>query len=154
MTSTKHASRAGLTILAALLLAGLAAMAYSPILGNDFINFDDTVLVTENPMIVRGLTTEGVVWAFTQNPLEYWLPLTQLCRMATCQVFGLNPMGHHLVSLLLHVANVVLFFVLVRQLTGKIPVAVAAAALLAVHPLHVESVAWVAEVKDVLSMLF
>ncbi|MCG6944214.1 MAG: tetratricopeptide repeat protein [Deltaproteobacteria bacterium] len=121
---------------------------------HDFINLDDNLLVYENPQVLAGFTTEGVIWAFTQYHAEYWHPVTWLSHMLDCQVFGLRPGLHHLTSLLFHLANCVLLLLILRKMTGDLWRSAFVAALFAIHPLHVESVAWVAERKDVLSAFF
>ena len=133
--------------------AGVAA-AYYPILGHDFINFDDPDYVTENEWVKQGLTWAGFKWAFNLGPASNWHPLTWLSHMLDCQLFGLNAGHHHFTSGLFHLANTLLLFVLLRSLTGTLWRSAGVAALFALHPLHVESVAWLSERKDVLSTLF
>ena len=141
-------------VLISLVLLLLTFATFRPVLDHDFVNFDDPLYVTENPQTQAGLTLEGIGWAFTELYASNWHPLTLLSHMLDCELFGLNPKGHHLTSFLLHLANVVLLFLLLRQMTGSIGRSAFVAALFAVHPLHVESVAWVAERKDVLSTVF
>jgi hypothetical protein len=141
-------------LLFAAALALLTLAAFEPSLANRFVNLDDTLYVTANPMVRKGLTAEGFVWAWTANVANNWHPLTLLSQMVDCQLFGVNPAGHHLTSLLLHLANVLLLFEVLRRMTDAMGRSAAVAGLFAVHPLHVESVAWVAERKDVLSALF
>ena len=121
---------------------------------HQFINFDDPGYVTKNPVVKGGLSAAGVAWAFTSTAMSNWHPVTWLSHMADVQMFGLDPAGHHLVSVLLHALAALLLFLLLERLTGAIWPSIAVAALFALHPLHVESVAWVAERKDVLSCLF
>jgi len=121
---------------------------------HDFINLDDNLLVYENPHVLAGFTKEGVIWAFTEFHAEYWHPVTWLSHMLDCQLFGLRPGLHHLSSLLFHLANCVLLLLILRKMTGSLWRSAFVAALFAMHPLHVESVAWVAERKDVLSAFF
>ena len=121
---------------------------------HDFINLDDNLLVYENPHVLAGFTKEGVIWAFTQFYAEYWHPVTWLSHMLDSQLFGLRPGLHHLTSLLIHLANCVLLLLILRKMTGALWRSAFVAALFAIHPLHVESVAWVAERKDVLSAFF
>lgn len=128
--------------------------AYLPVLRNGFVNFDDPDYVTENQMVLRGLTWPGIQWAFSTWHSSNWHPLTWISHMADCQWFQTNPAGHHLTNLLFHAANVALLFALWRRLTGLLWPSAAIAALFAWHPLHVQSVAWVAERKDVLSTFF
>src|SRR5208283_5683990 len=110
--------------------------------------------VTENIHIMHGLTLKGIVWAFTTTYAHFWHPLTMASHMLDVQLFGLNPHGHHLTSLLLHIANTLLLFFILNRTTKAPWKSAFVAALFALHPLHVESVAWVAERKDVLSTLF
>src|SRR5256885_9676896 len=140
-------------ILALLLIAGTLAL-YNPATRNGFINYDDNWYVTLNPQVQAGLTLQGIRWAFTTFDISNWHPLTWLSHMLDCQLFGLNPVGHHFVSILLHALNVVLVFWLLLRGTGAMWRSFFVAALFAVHPLNVESVAWVAERKNVLSTLF
>ncbi|HVT17150.1 MAG TPA: tetratricopeptide repeat protein [Thermoanaerobaculia bacterium] len=132
----------------------LTLAAYLPALRNGFIIFDDRQYVTENPIVQAGLTLEGLRWALTDTQRANWHPLTLLSHMLDCELFGLNPKGHHLTSLLLHLAGVLLLFEVLRRMTGAALRSAAVAALFAVHPTHVESVAWVAERKDVLCGVF
>ena len=121
----------------------------------DFVNFDDPVYVTENPHVQGGLNWEGVKWAFgNTEQAAYWAPLMWLSHLLACQLFGLNPWGHHLINVLLHAANTALVFLLFRRMTGATWRSLLVAALFGWHPLRVESVAWVTERKDVLSTFF
>ena len=128
--------------------------------GHDFVNYDDLVYVSENPQIQAGLNWQNVIKAFTHVHSHNWHPLATMSHMLDCQLFGLNPGAHHLVNVLLHSANAVLLFLLLGQITGgpsrtnTIWSSAFVAALFAIHPLHVESVAWISERKDVLSGLF
>ena len=121
---------------------------------HEFLYFDDPLYVTENPHVKEGITGENVLWAFTTFAASNWHPLTWLSHMFDVELFGLSPRAHHLVSVLFHVLNVGLLFLVLNQLTGAPGRSAFVAALFAIHPLHVESVAWVAERKDVLSTLF
>jgi protein O-mannosyl-transferase len=136
------------------LLSALTLGAFWPVLKCDFVNYDDNYYVTENPMVVAGLTWKGAVWAFTRAHAANWHPVTWLSHMLDCQLYGLNPAGHHLTNLLFHTANAVLLFLLLRRMTGAVWRSAFVAGLFALHPLHAESVAWVAERKDVLSAFF
>ena len=129
---------------------------YWPAMRCDFVNYDDQVYVTANVHVQNGLTLEGISWAFFKPEVYfgYWHPLTLLSHMLDCQLFGLNPRGHHLTSVLLHAINTILVFLLLRRLTGALWRSLMVAALFGLHPLHVESVVWVAERKDVLSACF
>ena len=120
----------------------------------EFTNFDDPVYVTNNPDVFRGLTWHGVLWAFTTIHGSNWHPLAWLSHMADCEMFGGKAGGHHLVNVGLHAANAVLLFLLVRRMTRAVWRSAFVAALFALHPLHVESVAWISERKDVLSTFF
>ncbi len=137
------------------LVLGLITLAvFWPALTHDFLVYDDQAYVTENPPVRAGLTWPGVVWAFTSFSVTNWHPLTWLSHMLDCQLYGLKPAGHHLTSLLLHTASTLLLFLGLSRMTGALWRSAAVAALFAWHPLHVESVAWVAERKDVLSAFF
>jgi tetratricopeptide (TPR) repeat protein len=138
----------------ALILLVTTLAAYWPVCGHAFVNFDDQVYVTENAHVRGGLSWESIQWAFTNLEAGFWHPLTWLSILLDCQLYGLKPAGHHLTSLLLHAANTVLLFTLLRKLTGALWRAALVAALFALHPLHVETVAWAADRKDVLSTLF
>jgi protein O-mannosyl-transferase len=140
--------------LALLLIATLTVAVYWPVLHNGFIDYDDTDYVTVNMMVRQGLTLKGTLWSLGAFHAGNWHPLTWLSHMLDIQLFDLNPAGHHAVSLLLHAANACLLCVLLHRLTGFLGRSVAVALLFALHPLHVESVAWIAERKDVLSTLF
>jgi tetratricopeptide (TPR) repeat protein len=134
----------------ALALALLTVVAYQGCLRNGFVNFDDPDYVTENPAVRAGLTCAGLRWAATAVVSANWHPLTLASHMLDCELYGLDPRGHHLTSLLLHLGSVLLLFEFLRRSTARPLLSAAVAALFAVHPLHVESVAWVAERKDVL----
>lgn len=137
--------------------AGLIAMiwcGFGPVLQNDFIGYDDPSYVTENPFVTGGLTGPGIKWAFTAMHSSNWHPLTWLSHMLDCQWFGLNPAAHHAMNLFWHTANTLLVLGLLNQLTKKFWPSAFIAAVFAIHPMHVESVAWVAERKDVLATFF
>jgi len=138
----------------ALGLALLTVAAYSGVTALGFISLDDPQYVAANPIVLRGLTSGGLRYAFTTTDLGNWHPLTWLSHMAVAQFAGATPAPHHAVNVALHIACVVLLFAFLDQTTRAPWIAALAAALFAVHPLHVESVAWVAERKDVLSTLF
>ena len=137
-----------------LLLAAITLAVFSPVVHHQFVSFDDPDYVTANTHVNGGLTCSDVAWAFCASHAGNWHPLTWLSHMADVQLYGLNPAGHHLTNLLLHAANTVLLFLLLRRLTGALWRSAFVAALFALHPLHVESVAWIAERKDVLSAFF
>ena len=136
------------------ILAAAALMAYWQVSHSEFINYDDNDYVTENRYVQRGLTMDGIRWAFTTYHASNWHPLTWISHMLDVQLFGLNPRGHHLTNLLLHIANTLLLFFVFHRMTNALWQSAFVAALFALHPLHVESVAWVAERKDVLSTFF
>jgi tetratricopeptide (TPR) repeat protein len=148
------ASNCRRSLLICALLSAMTLIAYGPVLDNDFINLDDYANVSKNPHVQGGLTWENVKWSFQAGYSGNWHPLTWWSHMLDVQLFGLDPRWHHLVNLLLHLANTLLLFWLVQGLTRMAWRSAFVAALFAVHPLHVESVAWVAERKDVLSTFF
>ncbi len=120
----------------------------------DFVNYDDPGYVSENPQVQAGLTCDSILWAFTTGHKSNWHPLTWFSHMLDCQLFGTNPDWHHLTNLLLHIANTLLLFGVLKRMTGALWASAFVAAAFGLHPLHIESVAWVAERKDVLSTLF
>jgi protein O-mannosyl-transferase len=136
-------------------LLGLATLAvYYPAMRNGFVDFDDRDYVTQNQHVQAGLSWRNVAWAFRSIEAANWHPLTWISHMADCQFFGLNATGHHAVSVVLHAINAVLLFLLLNRATGFRWRSFCVAALFALHPLHVETVAWVSERKSLLSMLF
>ncbi|MGD0078360.1 MAG: tetratricopeptide repeat protein [Sedimentisphaerales bacterium] len=140
-----------------LIIAGLVAatiIAYEPVRHNDFVGYDDPAYITGNPDITSGLTLQSFKQAFTSPHSHMWHPLTTLSHILDCQLFGLNPMGHHFVSVLFHILNALLLFWILVKITGAIWPSAFVAAVFALHPLQVESVAWAAERKTVLSGLF
>ena len=139
--------------LAALLFLVVAGV-FLPAVTHDFITYDDPAYVTKNAHVTGGLSWANVRWAFQSTAASNWHPLTWISHMADCQFYGLQPWGHHLTSVLLHALNAVLLFIALRKLTGALWRSLFVAALFGLHPLHVESVAWVAERKDVLSTAF
>jgi len=146
----------GKTALVCALLAVATLMTYWPVAYNAFTNYDDGYYVTENPLVQRGLSWEGLAWAFGSLHGEhtYWHPLTWISHMVDCEVFGLKAWGHHLVNLLFHTFNTVLVFLVFLRMTGAFWRCAILAALFALHPLQVDTVAWVAERKNLLSALF
>jgi tetratricopeptide (TPR) repeat protein len=140
--------------LIALLLALATLVIYLPAGSYGFVHYDDDDYVVNNPIVQQGLTLAGIKWAFTTFYASNWHPLTWLSHMADCELFGLNPGAHHLVSVIFHAANASLLFILLLRLTGALWPCAFIAALFAWHPLHVESVAWISERKDVLSTFF
>lgn len=140
-----------------LVMAGLIAVClliYAQVLGFSFINFDDNLYVFENPFVTSGLTWTSIKWAFTTFHSANWHPLTWISHMIDVTLFGANAGAHHFMNVLFHAANSILAFAVFRQLTGDVWKSAVVAFLFAVHPAHVESVAWVSERKDVLSTLF
>ena len=136
------------------LLVALVIIVFWQTLGDPFSSYDDDKYVTANPHVQAGLTKESIVWAFTSAHASNWHPLTWISHMLDCQVYGMNPMGHHLTNLLFHIANTLLLFLVLSRMTKSIWRSAFVAALFGIHPLRVESVAWVAERKDVLSTFF
>jgi|ERR1051326_5892055 tetratricopeptide (TPR) repeat protein len=143
-----------LTLTVSLLLAGLTILCYWPVTTHKFICLDDQHYLFESPYVKSGLTWQGIVWAFRTGYFSNWHPLTWISFMLDSQLFGLNPRGFLLTNLLLHAANTLLLFLSLKTMTGKLWPSALIAGLFAWHPLHVESVAWVSERKDVLSTLF
>ncbi|MEY2601348.1 MAG: protein O-mannosyl-transferase [Verrucomicrobiota bacterium] len=135
-------------------LIAITWAVFGQTLGHGFVNFDDPLYVSENDHVRAGLNWHGVVWAFTHIHSHNWHPLTTMSHMLDCQLFGLRPGAHHFVNVLLHSVNVVLLFVLLAQITERPWSSGFVAAIFAIHPLRVESVAWISERKDVLSGLF
>jgi protein O-mannosyl-transferase len=138
---------------AGLLVLGTVAL-YWPAMRCDFVNLDDSLHVTSNVLVQKGLTWEGIKWVLGHPVANNWHPLTAMSHMAVCEVCGLNPWGHHLANVLLHALNAGLVFALLQLMTGAAWRSLLVAALFAFHPLRVESVAWVTERKDVLSGFF
>ena len=142
----------------AMAVCGLLLLAIALVFGQtvrfEFVNFDDQVYVYENVHVQKGMTREGFVWAFASFCGTNWHPVTWLSHMLDIQLYGLWAGGHHLTNVLLHALSVIVLFLVLRQMTGRQWPSALVAALFAIHPLHVESVAWVAERKDVLSGLF
>ena len=137
-----------------LALAGLTALVYAPTCGNGFVNYDDPSFITSNRQVQCGLTWPSLAWACTTLSVANWHPLTWISFELDYQLFGLNPWGFHLTNLFLHVLCAVLLFHALRKLGAKSWPSALVAGLFAFHPLHVESVAWISERKDVLSTAF
>lgn len=148
--------KAGMTRprLVALLLALITLAACLPLLHTDFLRYDDSTYVTNNRVVQNGLTWDGIKWAFTTSRGGFWHPLTWLSHMLDCELFGLNSAAQHYVNALFHTANTILLLLLFFRLTGALWPSALVAGLFAWHPLHVESVAWLSERKDVLSTFF
>lgn len=141
-------------VLSAGLLTAVTLAVYWQVLGFDFVNYDDYLYVTQNPHVQQGLTTRSIAWAFTTTHASNWHPLTWLSLMLDRQLFGSGPMGFHITNLVFHLANTLLLLWALTRMTGSLWKSTFVSALFAVHPLHVESVAWVVERKDVLSTFF
>ncbi len=135
-------------------LTAITWLVFGQTLGHKFVTYDDPQYVYENAKVAAGLSWEGVSWAFTHTIAGNWHPLTTVSHMFDCQLYGLKPAGHHFTNVLLHTIAVVLLFLVLRQMTGTLWRSAFVAALFAIHPLHVESVAWISERKDVLSAVF
>src|SRR5688572_28768913 len=151
--SPRPVARVKTVTIALVLVAGVAAL-YAPAVWFDFVLLDDPSYVVENPQVLGGLTWPGIVWAFTTFYKGYWIPLTWLSYMADVSVGGTGPAMFHATNIALHAANVVLVFAVLVRLTTSTWKSAVVAALFAAHPLHVESVAWITERKDVLSTFF
>src|SRR5437588_12001552 len=143
-----------LTIIIYLFLAAISLGVFGQTIRYNFVNFDDDLYVYNAPAIQAGLTIKGIAFAFTSPHARNWHPLTTLSHMLDCRLYGLNAGGHHATNVVLHTIAVLLLFRVLRQMTGAFWKSAIVAALFAVHPLHVESVAWVSERKDVLSAVF
>ncbi len=143
-----------LTACVCVCLAVLTWIVFGQTLRHDFINYDDPRYVYQNTKITNGLNVAAIAWAMTHIHAENWHPLTTITHMLDCQVYGLRAGGHHLTNVLLHTVAVVLLFVVLQQMTGALWRSAFVAGVFAIHPLHVESVAWIAERKDVLSGVF
>jgi tetratricopeptide (TPR) repeat protein len=143
-----------LQILLALALIAVIVVIYSPVRNYGFLDVDDPQYVSENPHVAGGLTWQGVWWAFTSIYASYWIPVVWLSHMLDVQLYGLNAGWHHVTNVVVHIANTILLFGLLHHMTRALGRSAFVAALFAVHPLHVESVVWVTERKDVLSTFF
>src|SRR5881409_4068412 len=143
-----------ITIVTYLFLAAISLAVFGQTMRYDFVNFDDDLYVYNAPAIQAGLTRQGIALAFTSQHARNWHPLATISHMLDCQLYGLKAGGHHATNVILHTIAVLLLFRVLRQMTGAVWKSTIVAALFAVHPLHVESVAWVSERKDVLSAVF
>jgi len=152
LVAAKKQSSPTVLIVGSLIVLALAA--FFPVFRADFILFDDPFYVTKNPPVSEGLSWSTVRWAFAAMHASNWHPITWLSHALDCELFGLRPGGHHATGLVLHILNTTILFLLMRRLTGAVWRSVFVAALFAVHPMHVESVAWISERKDVLSLFF
>jgi tetratricopeptide (TPR) repeat protein len=143
-----------LKLLISLLLVLAIAIAYIQVRNLDFVGYDDQLYITKNSYVQDGITLNGAIWAFTTDHDANWFPLTWLSHMLDCELYGLNPLGHHWTNLLLHMANTILLFLVLNLMTETLWRSAFVAFLFALHPLHVESVAWISERKDVLCTFF
>ena len=137
-----------------LLLAVVTLALYNPVNRHPFVNYDDDRYVTENSHVRQGLTTDTFTWALTSTEQANWHPLTWMSHALDCSLYRLNPVGHHFTSVLLHAVNVILLYLLLMWATKRFGPSLFVAALFALHPINVESVAWIAERKNVLCTLF
>jgi hypothetical protein len=135
-------------------IAVITLSVYGRVVTYDFVNFDDNLYVTANRNVQSGITLKNIIWAFSFNEVAYWHPLSLISHMIDCRLFGLNPGMHHLINLFLHIASSILLFIILKQATGALWRSAIVASLFAIHPINVESVAWIAERKNVLSTLF
>jgi protein O-mannosyl-transferase len=147
-------NRRWLTVGVCIFLAAIICIVFGQTLGHGFVNYDDQNYVYENPKITGGLNLASIAWAFGHVHAQNWHPLTTISHMLDCQLYGLNPGGHHFTNVLLHVVAAILLFLALKEMTGAMWRSAFVAAVFAIHPLHVESVAWIAERKDVLSGVF
>src|SRR5216117_1362001 len=135
-------------------LAGITWLVFGQTVAHQFVTYDDPQYVYENAKVAAGLSPESVLWAFTHTVGGNWHPLTVISHMLDCQLYGLKPAGHHFTNVLLHTIAVILLFLVLRRMTGTLWQSAFVGALFAIHPLHVESVAWISERKDLLSAVF
>ena len=142
------------TALVSLVVVLVTLMVYGQARNHDFVDLDDSMYVFENDYVLKGLTREGVVWSFTNTASGMWIPLTWLSFMAGSHFYGISSGWHHLTNVFIHLANALLLFFLLKRMTGDFWPSGFVAALFALHPIHVESVAWISERKDVLSAFF
>src|SRR5437868_161042 len=152
--TSPRTNRYGRTIGICIALAALIWIVFGQTLWHDFVNYDDPRYVYENTNITEGLSISGIVWAFTHIHSMNWHPLTTISHMLDCQLYGLKAGWHHFTNVLLHTVAAILLFLALQRMSGALWRSAFVAALFAIHPLRVESVAWVAERKDVLSGVF
>jgi tetratricopeptide (TPR) repeat protein len=152
MTDDNNKSRMVLFVALCLILG--IVVVYMKVQKYDFVGYDDELYVTQNHYVQEGISPEGIKWAFTTFHSANWHPLTWLSHMLDCDLYGLNPAGHHWTNVEFHIANTLLLFIILFKMTGALWQSAFVAALFALHPLHVESVAWISERKDVLSTFF
>jgi tetratricopeptide (TPR) repeat protein len=153
-TKTALLTRHFLALCISLVLIAVTLVVFWQVRNHEFITFDDDQYVTNNPHVKSGLALSGAIWAFRAFYSNNWHPLTWLSHMLDCELYGLNAGEHHLTNLMFHIANTLLLFLFLKRMTGALWRSSFVAALFALHPLHVESVAWVSERKDVLSTFF
>jgi len=153
-SSSRVYSNRVITGIVSVFLLGLVGAVFGQTLLHEFVTYDDSDYVYENPKITNGVTLGGIQWAFTHVHANNWHPLTTISHMLDCQLYGLQPGGHHFTNVVLHTAATILLFLALWRLTGACWPSAFVAAVFAIHPLHVESVAWVAERKEVLSGVF
>src|SRR6516225_11215224 len=135
-------------------LVGITWLVFGQTIRHQFVTYDDPQYVYANPEVCAGLSVSRIIWAFTHTIAGNWHPLTTISHMLDCQLYGLDPAGHHFTNVLFHTIAAVLLFLVLQQMTGSLWRSAFVAALFAIHPLHVESVAWISERKDVLSAIF
>src|SRR5438876_4086426 len=135
-------------------LVGITWLVFAQTIRHQFVTYDDPQYVYANPDVSAGVSLGRISWAFTHTIAGNWHPLTTISHMLDCQLYGLKPAGHHFTNVLFHTIAVVLLFLLLQQMTDSLWRSTFVAALFAIHPLHVESVAWISERKDVLSAVF
>ncbi|WP_420267038.1 tetratricopeptide repeat protein [Candidatus Magnetominusculus dajiuhuensis] len=137
-----------------LMLSAAALIVFLPVKDFGFVSFDDAIHITNNPYVLSGLTVQGIKWAFTTTLDGNWIPLMWLSHMVDVALYGARPGGHHISNLILHTINTILLFLLLKEMTGDVWRGAFIAALFALHPAHVEAVAWVSQRKELLSALF
>jgi hypothetical protein len=153
-TRSRGGGKSPAVLLIAVLLAVMTLAAYWPVRGHDFLDYDDDLYVTANRQVRQGLTWEGVFWAFGAGHAKNWHPVTWISHMADVQLYGAHAGGHHMVNLVFHIVNALLLFYFLNRTTGFMWRSAFVAAFFALHPLHVESVAWISERKDLLCAFF
>ena len=152
--SGRNSNHPWITVAICAFLVAIVWLVFGQTLRHDFVNYDDDVYVYDNPRVMNGITASGLESAFTRSHGYNWHPLTTISHMLDCQIYGAKAGGHHFTNVALHSIAVLLLFLVFRQMTGTLWRSAFVAALFAIHPLHVESVAWIAERKDVLSAVF
>ena len=125
-------------VVVCLVLAAMTWLVFGQTLGHEFVNYDDVLYVAGNPVVLGGLSLKGIIWAFTHNVNDNWTPLTMISHMLDCQLYGTKAGGHHLTSVLLHMASVIALFLVLKEMTSALWRSAFVAAVFAIHPLHVE----------------